>query len=123
MLAWRIQRQADQKVKSDSSVPSKLRDLPLPGTSRRTLLPAALPAAHAAAVHAAHALTTHTLATHTTLTVTSATATMMVMPATATVIIRAVTGGQRQGQAGSQNQSKNLFHEMLHQRCFGFEDA
>lgn len=115
MLAWRIQRQADQKVKSDSSVPSKLRDLPLPGTSRRTLLPAALPAAHA--------LTTHTLATHTTLTVTSATATMMVMPATATVIIRAVTGGQRQGQAGSQNQSKNLFHEMLHQRCFGFEDA
>ncbi|KXV18775.1 hypothetical protein AD934_07105 [Gluconobacter oxydans] len=108
-------------------------DVPLSGTSRRALLPAALSpltAAHAAAaIHAAHplatthALTTHTLATHATLTITAVVATVMVMAAAATVIVRAVTGGQRQGQADSESQSKNLFHKMLHQQCFGAEDA
>ncbi len=91
-------------------------DVPLPGTSQRALLPAALPP-----LTAAHSLTTHTLAAHATLTITAVVATMMVMP-TAAVIVRAVTGGQRQGQTGSESQSKNLFHEMLHQQCFGAED-
>ncbi|KXV00445.1 hypothetical protein AD929_10510 [Gluconobacter potus] len=101
-------------------------DVPLPGTSRRALLPAALSpltTAHAAAIHAAHTLaTTHTLAAHATLTLT-AVAAMMVMFAAAAVIVRTVTGGQRQGQTGSESQSKNLFHKMLHQQCFSAEDA
>ncbi|MFT8612660.1 MAG: hypothetical protein ABF727_08480, partial [Gluconobacter oxydans] len=64
-------------------------DVPLPGTSRRALLPAALSpltAAHAAAIHAAHPLApTQALPTHATLTITAVVAPVMVMATAPTV--------------------------------------